>query len=233
MPLIISTSSLTKLPTKRPQQRTLLKGLLILTCLALAIYGHEAGRSSANYVRNPRRGPRQALLQHATKRIAGSGSDISAFVDELGPQLSPEASITVVGSDEFDELTVRWTAWEAPSFQATVQVYTEEDVSNTVISMLQTKHGSLAYRGTQIKVSNKFELPWLAVSGRHGGIRSLGKLDSGVQINMDHLDSLVIGADGETATIGGGILSGEVTSALWDKGKWTSAYLLQACLLIC
>lgn len=44
---------------------------------------------------------------------------------------------------------------------------------------------------------------------------------------MDHLDSLVIGSDGKTATIGGGITSGEVTAALWDKGKWTSAYLLQ------
>ncbi|KAH8750850.1 FAD binding domain protein [Diaporthe sp. PMI_573] len=118
--------------------------------------------------------------------------------------ISLEASIIVVGSDEFDELTVRWTAWAAPSFRATVQVYTEEDVSNT------------------IKVSNKYELPWLAVSGRHGGIRSLGKLDSGVQINMDHLDSLVISSDGKTATIGGGMLSGEVTSALWDKGKWTT-----------
>lgn len=40
---------------------------------------------------------------------------------------------------------------------------------------------------------------------------------------MDHLDSLVIGSDGKTATIGGGITSGEVTTALWDKGKWTSA----------
>lgn len=50
---------------------------------------------------------------------------------------------------------------------------------------------------------------------------------------MDHLDSLIISANGETATIGGGMLSGEVTSALWDKGKWTSAYLLQASLIKC
>jgi hypothetical protein len=50
---------------------------------------------------------------------------------------------------------------------------------------------------------------------------------------MDHLDSLVISSDGKTATIGGGMLSGEVTSALWDKGKWTSVYLLQAYQVIC
>lgn len=52
---------------------------------------------------------------------------------------------------------------------------------------------------------------------------SLGKLDAGVQINLDHLDSLVISSDGKTATIGGGITSGAVTAALWDKGKWTSS----------
>lgn len=76
----------------------------------------------------------QSPLQVTSKRISDSGSNITAFVDELGPQLSSEASISLIGSDEFDELTVRWTAWEAPGFKASVQVYTEEDVSNTVIS---------------------------------------------------------------------------------------------------
>ncbi|KAJ0118821.1 hypothetical protein J7T55_013076 [Diaporthe amygdali] len=123
---------------------------------------------------------------------------------ELGPQLSAEASITLVGSQDFDELTARWTAWAAPSFKATVQVYTEEDVSNT------------------IQLSNKFELPWLAVSGRHGGIRSLSKLDAGVQINLDHLDQLVINSDGKTVTIGGGMTTKRITDALWEQGKWTA-----------
>lgn len=111
-----------------------LQGLLIMACLALSIDGHEYRRSSSAIdIRNPL----QAPLQVTAKRISGSGSNITAFVDELGPQLSSEASITLTGSDEFAELTLRWTAWEAPSFKATVQVYTEEDVSNTVISILQ------------------------------------------------------------------------------------------------
>lgn len=95
-----------------------------------------------------RRGPLQAPLQHSTKRIASSGSDIDAFVDELGPQLSPGASITVAGSDEFDELTVRWTSWAAPNFQATVSVYTEEDVSSTVTFILTEnyKHHQLIFQ---------------------------------------------------------------------------------------
>lgn len=112
------------------KQRKLLKGLLTLACLALDISGHEMARRSESHIRNLLQSP----LQVTSKRISDSGSNITAFVDELGPQLSSEASITLIGSDEFDELTVRWTAWEAPGFKASVQVYTEDDVSNTVNS---------------------------------------------------------------------------------------------------
>lgn len=109
-----------------------IKGLLILAWFALTIHGHEYRRRSSSAINSMN--PLQAPLQVTAKRISGSGSgsNITAFVDELGPQLSSEASITLTGSDEFDELTSRWTAWEAPSFRATVQVYTTEDVSNTV-----------------------------------------------------------------------------------------------------
>lgn len=110
-----------------------LTGLLILACLALAIHGHEFRRSSSAI---DIRIPLQAPLRVSSKRISGLDSNITTFVDELGPQLSSEASITLTDSEEFDELTARWTAWEAPNFKATVQVYTEEDVSNTVMSIL-------------------------------------------------------------------------------------------------
>lgn len=115
----------------------LLKGWLILSCLTLTISGHEAARSENN-IRNSF--SFQAPLQVPSKRISNSGVNVTAFVDELGPQLSSQASITLIGSEEFDELTARWTAWEAPSFRASVQVYTEEDVSNTVISTPRTRY---------------------------------------------------------------------------------------------
>ena len=158
-------AELSKNTAENHKQRTLLNCLLILACLALGTSGHEAGRSSTNYIRKPFQGPIQAPLL-ATKRISASGSDITTFVDELGPQLSSEASITLVGADEFDELTVRWTAWEAPSFQATVQVYTEEDVSNTVIFILQTKdeHVQLTLEHRlKFRTSSNF-LGWLSLA---------------------------------------------------------------------
>lgn len=120
-----------------------IKGLLVLAWLALTIHGHEYRRRSSSAINS--RNPLQAPLQVTAKRISSSGSNITAFVDELSPQLSSEASITLTGSGEFDELTSRWTAWEAPSFKATVQVCTTEDVSNTVslYSQQDTKTFSL------------------------------------------------------------------------------------------
>lgn len=94
-------------------------------------------------------------------------------------------------------------------------------------------HAHPAENLTQIQLSNKFELPWLAVSGRHGGIRSLSKLDAGVQINLDHLDQLVINSDGKTVTIGGGMTTKRITDALWEQGKWTGMYLLKARNVFC
>lgn len=142
MPLC-STYLFSRISTKKSKQRTLLQIFWILACFSLAIYGHEIAGRSTNYIRNLRHGPLQAPLQPATKRVSDSESDITAFVNELSPQLSSEASITVIGSDDFDELTVRWTAWAAPKFQATVQVYTEEDISNTVILMILIKYENL------------------------------------------------------------------------------------------
>lgn len=127
MPVSTTNSDLRlfiKQSAKYTKQRILLKGLLILTCLSLAIHGHEAGRRRSYDVVNQ--------LEVAAWQPTDSASNITAFVDELGPQLSPEASITLFGSDDFENLTERWTAWAAPSFKAAVQVYTEEDVSNTV-----------------------------------------------------------------------------------------------------
>ncbi|KAI3392060.1 hypothetical protein diail_6289 [Diaporthe ilicicola] len=181
-----------------PFKRMLLQGLLILICFSLAVSAHETGRRwSGNIIE-------RMQLQAVAERYSDSASNMTEFVNDLGSQLSPEASITLYGSDDFDNLTARWTSWEAPGFKASVQVYTEEDVINTIMT------------------ANKFELPWLAVSGRHGGIQSLSKLDAGVQINLDHLGGIDVSSDGKSASIGRGMTTKAITDALWDQGKWTA-----------
>ena len=66
-----------------------------------------------------------------------------------------------------------------------------------------------------------FGLPWLAISGHHGAINSLGTFEQGIQISMENFNEIEISSDGQTALIGGGTLSKNVTDALWAKGKQT------------
>lgn len=73
----------------------------------------------------------------------------------------------------------------------------------------------------QVKYANAKDLPFLAVSGRHGAMSSLGKMQSGIGIWLDELDDVKVSSDGQTATIQGGTLSKEVIDALWNKGKQT------------
>ncbi|KAJ5211730.1 FAD binding domain-containing protein [Penicillium cinerascens] len=109
-----------------------------------------------------------------------SPGDISSV---LGPHLSSGAHIYLPGSDQFTQATTRWSAYQAPNFTVIVKVATESDVGETV------------------KYANKQNIPFIAVNGGHGAIRSL--------------------EDGKTATIGGGALSKQITDSLWTKGKQT------------
>lgn len=70
-------------------------------------------------------------------------------------------------------------------------------------------------------MANAHSLGFLATSGHHGGIKTLGELECGVDINLRQLNSVVVRPDGETADIQGGVLTREVTNALWSLGKWT------------
>lgn len=51
---------------------------------------------------------------------------------ELGAVLSPSASILLPDDAGFDNATLRWQAYAAPSFRAVVEVATESDIQNTV-----------------------------------------------------------------------------------------------------
>lgn len=43
----------------------------------------------------------------------------------------------------------------------------------------------------------------------------------GIEIHMSQLNSINIAKDGKTVTLGGGVMSKNVTDALWAAGKQT------------
>ncbi|KAI9829259.1 MAG: hypothetical protein M1826_005723 [Phylliscum demangeonii] len=73
----------------------------------------------------------------------------------------------------------------------------------------------------QIHAANKHNKYFLAVSGGHGAIDSLRHMQNGVEIWMRRLNYVHINSDGKTATMGGGLLSKEITDALWAHKKQT------------
>lgn len=54
----------------------------------------------------------------------------------------------------------------------------------------------------------------------------------GIEIRMSQLNSVVIAKDGKTATIAGGVISKNLTDALWAAGKQTGEHMLTSCTMI-
>ena len=73
----------------------------------------------------------------------------------------------------------------------------------------------------KVKYANKKDLPFLAFNTAHGAITTLGRMDHGIEIYLGQLSSISIAKDGNSATIGGGAHSKNVTDALWAAGKQT------------
>ncbi|KAI0446132.1 putative FAD-dependent oxygenase [Xylaria telfairii] len=122
---------------------------------------------------------------------------------ELKKLLSPATAIHLPGSDEFEAATTRWSELDTPTANIVVVPATEDDVARTVYQ------------------ANKCGVPVLAFNGVHGAITTLGRMTSGVAIQLGQLSNVTVARDGKTATIGGGTLSKTVTDTLWTSGKQT------------
>ncbi|KFY01573.1 hypothetical protein V490_00837 [Pseudogymnoascus sp. VKM F-3557] len=132
----------------------------------------------------------------------GSSSGTVDFT-QLASKLSPSAHIYLPGSDGFNSLVARWSNLSMPVANVVVVPGTENDVVQTV------------------KFANAKYLPFLTVNGVHGSITTLGQMTHGIEISMKQLNSIKISNDGQTVTIGGGVMSKNVTDTLWAAGKQT------------
>lgn len=63
------------------------------------------------------------------------------------------------------------------------------------------------------------------MSGGHGAIYNLGDVHYGIEIWMKKMNSISISEDGDTALIGGGVLSKDLVDYLWSNGKQAGEYL--------
>jgi hypothetical protein len=77
-----------------------------------------------------------AALWGTVARGSCDSEKVDAFTADLRPLLSAHASISLPGSTDFANATVRWSTYGQPTFGVAVDVATEEDVRQTVSHLL-------------------------------------------------------------------------------------------------
>ncbi|KAK4233777.1 hypothetical protein C8A03DRAFT_47748 [Achaetomium macrosporum] len=120
---------------------------------------------------------------------------------DLGPLLSPEASIALRGDADFAKLTERWREWHAPEVAAVVRVATEADVQQTV------------------RFAAQHDIPFVARAGGHGATEAMGKAKNAIQLDLRSLNQVRVLENGTTAVIGGGADAKHVVNELEKVGK--------------
>jgi FAD/FMN-containing dehydrogenase len=144
------------------------------------------------------------LLYGLCSALAFEQNNLEFAVSALRPQLSEGAVITFPWDTRWDELQLRASSPQlSPDYSVVIEVATESDVQITVT------------------LANRFNIPFLAVSGGHGWTMTLEKLPYGIQINMRKLNTTTLSPDGKIATVGGGTLQYEITRSLFAHGKYT------------
>ena len=75
---------------------------------------------------------RQAPFTVLANQLSYGMSDNLGILADLGPLLSPKASIVLPSHPEFPSLVARWREYEAPDITVVVQIAVESDVQQTV-----------------------------------------------------------------------------------------------------
>ncbi|KAJ3572586.1 hypothetical protein NPX13_g5000 [Xylaria arbuscula] len=126
----------------------------------------------------------------------------TSFFD-IQNRLSPSAHVYLPGCKGFEDVVTRWSMRDVPTFRLVVA----PSIENGVVEV--------------VKYANELDIPFLAVTGGHGAITTVGSLEDGIGIWVAALDSVKIDRYGSFVTIGGGTLTKSVTDTLWAAGKQT------------
>jgi FAD/FMN-containing dehydrogenase len=149
------------------------------------------------------------LLCTVRGSFASETYNLELAVSTLSPQLSKAATVTFPWDPRWNDLRVRGSSPRiSPDYNVVVEVATESDVQTT------------------IALANRFNIPFLAVTGGHGWTETLNKLPYGIQINMRKLNTTTLSPNGKTAMVGGGTIQYEITRSLFALGKYAGEAIL-------
>ena len=124
------------------------------------------------------------------------------------------------------ETTQRWNAFSAPTYMISVKPTSDLDVQKIVRAFDPSKSqiGSI-YRPSPLTISGQIEyaflhnISFLGTGGGHGYSVTLDTVQSGIEIDLGHFDSVSIDQIANTMTVGGAVRFANITGRLYDAGK--------------
>ncbi|KAI1746384.1 hypothetical protein F4680DRAFT_401248 [Xylaria scruposa] len=142
------------------------------------------------------------LATAATTITTNTNTATSPNIKELfGPSLSPDAAIYLASEPNYTaHVTQRWSTHDAPSYIATIQPASVEDVRNIV------------------KIAASHGISFLATGGGHGVSNHLANLQGGLQIDLRKFNHVAFDRDTRRLTIGGAVKFAQLIEPVFEAG---------------
>ncbi|KAK0701960.1 hypothetical protein B0T26DRAFT_865985 [Lasiosphaeria miniovina] len=144
------------------------------------------------------------LHLHALRGLAWASSSPTPqqIVRDLQARLSPGSEIVLTSDPGYArDFTQRFAIATPPAYVVGVKPVAVSDVQAVV------------------RYSASKNVPFLATGGGHGYTFSLGRLESGIELDMSNFHSIDIDPAANTLTVGGAVQIGNVTAALLAAGR--------------
>ncbi|KAI0398686.1 hypothetical protein F4802DRAFT_592432 [Xylaria palmicola] len=140
------------------------------------------------------------LLVFGCVLASNSKVDVRSLLTDKRHVWSANTTFTFPEDKTFEAVTQRWTIYKPPTFEAVVRPATETDVVQCV------------------RIATEANLPFLATGARHGYSTSHGTLQNGLEIDLSHFDSIDIGRNHGTMTIGGATQFNDILDPVFAAG---------------
>ncbi|RDW79379.1 hypothetical protein BP6252_04017 [Coleophoma cylindrospora] len=129
-------------------------------------------------------------------------ADLWGLLSSSSNSWSANTTIYPTGTDEFENVTARWTLFDAPTYSAVISPGNEADLVKAV------------------KLARAHDISFLATGGRHGYTTTLGELQGGLEIDLGQFDTIDVDTSAKTVTLGGAVQIGQVLDPLYNAGFW-------------
>ncbi|GAW16647.1 hypothetical protein ANO14919_060830 [Xylariales sp. No.14919] len=141
---------------------------------------------------------RSLILGAAAAAYAVSFDPQSLF----GPHVSEDTLIASAADSDFSSVvSPRWSSWEAPEFVAAIKPVTEGDIQEIV------------------RIAAAHNISFLATNNGHGTGLGYGTVQNALNINLGRFNSIVVDAENNRMTVGGGVKFGDIFEPLYKAGK--------------